>query len=385
MSEIKNLKKAATRIKKAIKDKERIIIYGDSDLDGVTSSLILQESIESLSGNVTKIYFPDWETDDYGLNKTALKVLQEYSPALLCLLDCGIGNFKEIKQAKKNGFDVIVIDHHEILNKVPKEALVVDPKQPGDEHPFKKLSTVAITYDLSMLLLDNPSAGLAKSFGELAALGTIADMMPESGTNEFVIAAGVNSVTSTDRTGLKAAIEIATDKGDSPRVIFQKLVGSLNISGVKNYLTGSYKLLSEKDYKKAQEIATELIASALQRSHEIYDTVGDISRDVERSTLPLIFEGSESLMQALTGSVSSRLCNKHKKPTFIYKIKKDKSKGSVRVPRDLDAVEALKSCEKYLEMYGGHPPAAGFTVKNENLEDFKKCLIDYFKKLKIKN
>lgn len=385
MSEIKNLQKAANRIKKAIKQGEKIIIYGDSDLDGVTSSLILEESIKSLSGKVTKTYFPDWETDDYGLNTTALKVLKKYSPALLCLLDCGIGNFKEIKQAKKDGFDIIVIDHHEILNKVPSGALVVDPKQPGDKHPFKKLSTAAIIYDLSMILLKNPSTGLVKSFLELAALGTIADMMPENGTNEFVIANGINSINSTDRTGLKAIVNIATEKDDAPRIIFQKLVSVLNISGVKNNLTGSYKLLSEKNYKKAEKAALELITSATQRSHEIYDTVGDISKEVESSTLPLIFKGSESLMQTLTGSVSSRLCNKYKKPTFIYKIKKDKSKGSVRVPKDFDAVKALKSCEKYLEMYGGHPPAAGFTVKNENIEDFRKCLIDYFKKLKIKN
>jgi len=385
VSKIKNLQKVANRIKKAIKAKESIIIYGDSDLDGVTSSLILQESIESLSGVITKIYFPDWETDDYGLNKTALKVLNKYSPALLCLLDCGIGNFKEIKQAKKDGFDIIVIDHHEILDKVPKEALVVDPKQPGDNHPFKKLSTTAIVYDLSMLLLEKPSEGLIKSFSELAALGTIADMMPEEGTNELVIASGTHSVSSTDRTGLKAAIDILAEKDDSPRVIFQKLVSSSNISGVKNHLTGSYNLLSEKDYNKAKEMAIELVSAASQRSHEIYDTVGDISDKVDRSTLPLIFEGSVSIMQALTGSVASRLCNKHKKPTFIYKIKENKSKGSVRVPKNLDAVEALKSCQEYLEMYGGHPPAAGFTVKNENIDEFKQCLIDYFKKLKIKN
>jgi len=379
MSKIKNLQKAADRIKKAIKNKERIIIYGDSDLDGITSTLILEESIKSLSGEVTKIYFADWETDDYGLNLKALKVLNKYSPALLCLLDCGIGNFKEIKQAKKDGFDIVVVDHHEILkNKVPREALVVDPKQPGDNHSFKKLSATAITYDLSMLLLGNQSTGLTKSFAELAALGTIADMMPEEGTNEFVIASGTSSILFTERTGLKAAIDVATEKGDSARVIFQKLVSSLNISGVKNNLAGSYNLLAEKDYNKAKELAIELVSAASQRSHEIYDTVGDISDQVERSTLPLIFEGSVGIMQALTGSVASRLCNKHKKPTFIYKIKEDKSKGSVRTPKDLDAVEALRFCEKHLEMYGGHPPAAGFTVKNNDIDNLKTCLIKYF-------
>lgn len=378
MPEIKNLKKAAKRIKKAIKKKEKIILYGDSDLDGVTSVLILEETIKNLRRNPELVYFPDWETEDYGLNNTALKALAPYSPSLIILLDCGIGNFKELKQAKKMGFDVIVIDHHEILGHVPKEALIIDPKQPGDNHPFKKLTTVSLAYELCCLLLGGRSHALNQSFVELAALGTIADMMPEEGTNGFVVSAGMSSIDETSRPGLKAIIDETVQNPASTRAVFQKLVSVLNISNVKAHLTQSYELLRECDLEKAKALSKELSLASEKRSQDIYDIVGDIAEIAGEREQVMIFEGSADWMQVLTGSIASRLCNKFKKPTFIFKIKKEKSKGSVRTPKGVDAVEALKACDQYLDMYGGHPPAAGFTLKNENLEKFKQCLTEYF-------
>jgi len=378
MSDIKNIDKAAKRIKKAIKKQERIILYGDSDLDGVTSVLILEETIKTLGGEVSLVYFPDWEIEDYGLNNIALKVLEHRAPALLVLLDCGIGNFKELKQAKEIGFETIVIDHHEILGHVPKEALIVDPKQPGDNHPFKKLTTVALAYELCCLLLDGDNHALNQSFTELAALGTIADMMPEEGSNGFVISAGMSSIETTARPGLKAVIDVAVQAPESSRAIFQKLVGVLNISNVKEHLTQSYELLKESDFEKAKLLSEELLLASVKRRRDIYDIVGDIAEIVRDTDPVMIFEGSTEWMQVITGSIASRLCNKFKKPAFIFKTKATKSKGSVRTPKGVDAVEALKACDKYLEMYGGHPPAAGFTLKNENLEKFKQCLTEYF-------
>lgn len=383
MQEIKNLEKAAKRIKKAIKKQEPIILYGDSDLDGVTSVLILEESIKTLSGKVDRVYFPDWETEDYGLNLTALRVLAKFSPALLCLLDCGIANFVELKQAKEMGFDIIVVDHHEILKKVPCDALVVDPKQPGDRSPFKKLTTASLSYKLSELLLGKLSPALNQSFAELAALGTVADMMPEEGTNGVVVALGVNSITTTVRPGLKAITGVIRQGQEAPRAILQKLVAVLNVSKIESHLTQSYTLLREASYESAKALAKELFLASEKRSQEIYEIVKDISERVEGSVSPVIFEGSPDWVQVLTGSVASRICNRYKKPTFIFKIKSERSKGSVRTPKGLDAVAALKACDKYLEMYGGHPPAAGFTVKNENLDGLRKCLEGYFSDLSV--
>ncbi|MBZ9578376.1 DHH family phosphoesterase, partial [Patescibacteria group bacterium] len=184
--EIKNLKKAAKRILKAIKNKEKIILYGDADLDGTTSVIVLKEAIKTLGGKIETIYFPDREKEGYGISKEALYYLKERAPALLIALDCGISNFKEILLAKKFGFEVIVIDHHEILDKLPDAEIVVDPKQKGDKSPLKYLATVGITYKLSELLFSNKMDDqIKKNFLELVALGTIADVMPRKDENKI--------------------------------------------------------------------------------------------------------------------------------------------------------------------------------------------------------
>lgn len=177
--EIKNLGKAAKRISEAIENKEKIILYGDADLDGVSSVIILKESVQTLGGKVAAVYFPDRETEGYGISQTGLLFLKKYSPALLVAIDCGIGNFKETKLAKKLGFKVIIVDHHEILDKLPEAEIIVDPKQKGDRYPFKKLAATGLAFKLAQLLFKNKmTAGLKRNFLELVALATIADMMP---------------------------------------------------------------------------------------------------------------------------------------------------------------------------------------------------------------
>src|ERR1035437_2729335 len=181
MSEkIKNIEKAAERIRKAVQDKERIILYGDSDMDGISSVVVLEEAIKNLGGHVEYAFFPDRETDGYGLNLKALEMLKDKVPALLITLDLGIGNIEEVDAANKMGFEVIIVDHHETLFGVPNASIVVDPKQKDDDYPFKGLANVGIAYNLSREMIGkNISQNLKNSFLELAALGTIADMVPQ--------------------------------------------------------------------------------------------------------------------------------------------------------------------------------------------------------------
>lgn len=383
MPEIKNLKKAARRIKKAIEDSENIILYSDADLDGTTSLLILEEAIKNLGGKVAALYFPDREKEGYGLNEAALILLKEYAPALMIILDSGIGNFKEIQIANNLGFEIIVIEHHEILNgKPPEGALIIDPKQAADKYPFKKLATVGIVYKLNCLLLeDKLSFSLQQSFLELAALGTLADMMPETEDNEMLIEEGLKTFLVSFRPGLICVIKIAAERDDSPKSAAHKLASILNITEVKNHLTMSYLILKSANEREAQTLAQDLFFKYQQGRREVKEITQEIEMGLfeEGGKFPIIFEGSPDWSQALTGTVASRVCNKHKKPAFIFKLGSEVSRGSVRVPEEINSVKALASCSHLLEMYGGHPPASGFTVKNENLEKLRECLLEYFK------
>ncbi len=378
MPKIKNLQKVANRILKAVKNKEKFIIYGDADLDGVTSVIILKESIRNLGGEISAVYFPDRETEGYGITKTGLDYLKEFSPALFITLDLGIGNFEEVKIAKKLGFEVIIIDHHQILGKVPQASVVVDPKQKNDKYSFKGLATVGIVFKLSEILLkEKLTQKLRDNFLELVALATIADLMPRIEENNLFIEEGLNSLRNTWRPGLKVYFFIDPPKNYKNFQEFtQKVISSLNAAEKKDHLNEAYLLLTEQNERKAKIMAEELFKKSQQKHLRIKEIVGEIEdRIVKKPKEEIVFEGGNGWPLALLGPAASRICQKYQKPTFLFRIDKKESQGAVRVPSRFDSVKLMAKCARLLETYGGHALASGFRVKNEQLEKFKNCLI----------
>lgn len=383
--QIKNLKKTAKRIKKATENGEKIIIYGDADLDGISSIVILKEAINNLNGKNISFYIPDRENEGYGINKKALNYLKNEAPALLIGLDLGISNFKEIKKANKLGFEVIIIDHHETLDKLPEASIIVDPRQKGDEYPLKELATCGIVFWLSKKLLgDNLSESLEKSFLELVALGTLADMMPEKEDNKEFIKKGLISLENTLRPGLKVFFDTYLKKTYQQRGIRDMawgIISALNAGKNQDHLHETFFLLTSSSFEESEEIAENLLERKKQRRMSINEVIEEVKKRIaNKIDKPIIFEGDPSWELNWAGAAASELCNNYKKPVFIYKKGKEKSRGGVRVPKGVNSVEAMKTCSSLLITYGGHPQASGFTLKNENLEDFKKCLIEYFKK-----
>jgi single-stranded-DNA-specific exonuclease len=380
--EIKNLKKVAQRIKKAIKSEENIILYSDADLDGTASLIILEETIKNLGGKVSQRYFPDREIEGYGLQEKALKTFKKYAPGLLILLDCGIGNFREVEIAQNMGFETIIIDHHEILGKLPPASIIVDPKQKGDNYPFKFLAACGLTFKLAQILLGNKiSKNVKQSFLELVALGTLADMMPQVEDNKVFVEEGLMSLPYTFRPGLRIFFKFFNPNELSLKEFAQKIISVLQITDSKNHLTESYLVLSNPSEKKAEELVENLLKKSLQRQELIRQLSLEIEEKAIKNSSPLIFEGGKDVPLSLTGAVASRICKKFKKPTFIYNSNQKLTRGSVRTPEGINGVKALESCSQFLEVYGGHPQASGWTCKNENLEKLKQCLQDYFKKL----
>jgi single-stranded-DNA-specific exonuclease len=382
LPKIKNLDKAANRIKKAVRNKERIIIYGDTDLDGVSSAVILKETIQNLGGQVSEVFFPDREKDGYGINEKALNQLKNLAPALFISLDLGISNFKETKIAKSMGFEVVIIDHHQILDRVPPEAsIVVDPKQKGDKYPFKELATAGIVFKLSQTIFkENFSENLKNSFLELTALTTLADMMPITDDNQIFIDQGLNALRSTFRPGLKAFFEIFGENNLANNNL-QKIISALNICERVDRVNETYLLLTSSSLENSKKIAQNLLDKSQKKQLRVREIVQEVERRIsQKLTEPVIFEGDALWPLILAGSVASTICQKYEKPTFIFRKSESESCGSVRVPKEINSVDAMTPCADILITFGGHPRASGFRIKNENLEEFRKCLVNYFKK-----
>lgn len=382
-TEIKNLKKAAERIKQAVKNKEKIILYGDADFDGVGSVIILKEAIMNLGGKIADIYFPDREIEGYGINEDALSYLRKYAPALFIAVDCGIGNFEEIKLAKKMGFEVIIIDHHKVLDKLPRASIIVNPHQKGDKCPFKEFATAGIIFKLAEVLLkEKLTASLRNNFLELAALATLADMMPRIDENLEFLGEGLVSLGKTVRPGLKVFWQIDSVRDfakDDVRQFAGKIISACHAGGAQNHLNEGYLLLTSTSIKDAESLAEKLLEKAYLRHLRIREITEDIEeRLLKKSGEQIIFEGDEAWEILMLGPVASRICNNYKKPVFLYSQREKESQGAVRTPGDIDGVKSMMHCSKFLETYGGHPKAAGFRIKNQNLEKFKECLIKYF-------
>jgi len=382
MAKIKNLKKAAARIIKAIKRKENIVIYGDSDMDGVSSVIILKETIFT-AGYAGKAvcFFPDREEDGYGINEAALERLKENAPALFVALDCGIGNVKEVEVAKTLGFEVIIIDHHEVLDKVPN-SIIVDPKQKGDKYPFKDFANAGLTFRLAQeVLKEKMSGNLEKSFLELAAMATVADMMPRTGENEDIIYGGMESLGQSWRPGLQALFNLEEFKDLSLAEKISKANSLMNIRDIKNGFPAAFRLLTSPDIKEAEDLAKVLIERGREKKQRIEEIVIQIRGRISGGE-KIIFDGDSSWQLILLGIAASIILKETGKPVFLYKKKERFSQGSIRAPENFDSVTAMKSCSSLLETYGGHQRASGFTINNENLGKFKACLEQYLNNTK---
>ncbi len=387
---IRNIELAASRIEEAIINDEQIFIYGDSDMDGVASVVILEETINNLVSILRKsispiiVAFPDRDTEGYGLNESALAFLNKKriknKKALLITLDCGITNFEEVKKAKKMGFDVVIVDHHKVLDKIPDADIIVDPKHPEDDYFFKEYANAGLTFKLvEEMLKENMSSFLRDNFVELVMLATIADMMIEEGENQEWIYEGLANLDKTQRPAIVAFKEVLKPC-NSKKEFVNRIISVFNTVKMEDHRVITYDFMKSNNLEEAKEKVRELMKDAEDRQNEIRALTENLKEDLKSDQSIIIFEGSKHYRADYLGAVASRLVGYFNKPVFLYAQKEDISRGTVRVPKGIDAVKAMDSCKNILMMYGGHAPAAGFTVKNDKLDQFKDCLIKYFSK-----
>jgi len=384
-SEIKNLNKAAQRILAAVESGEKIILYGDADVDGSAAVAITEEAIEKLNPEYAdknlSVYFLNREKEGYGINEKALEYLNSKlkgERALLVAVDCGIGNTKEVEMAKEMNIETIIIDHHKVLPEIPDAFTVVDPKQKEDQYPFNDFSAAGLTYKLAEVLLEEKLH--SSSLLELVALSTIADRMPLKKDNKEFVQKGLEALNKTQRAGIRALMAMVDlEKPVTVQKIRTKVLPVLNSSKTKNHVTQAYFLFTEDSTKEAEKIVEQLQSNSKESSRKMEQMFEEIESRITSKNEEIIFEGDSSWPLTLNGAVASRICEKFKKPTFLFRIGAEWTRGGVRVPKGFDAVEAMESCKKLLKTYGGHAPAAGFTIATDNVQEFKECLVNYFK------
>ncbi len=376
--EIPDMQKAVDRIVAAIEAGEKIAIYGDYDVDGVTATAVLYSFFKSIDVDV-QTYIPSRMDEGYGLNNEALKQLSSEGITLLITVDCGVTSIEEVAYAKTVGIDVVVTDHHTLRldekGKVtlPEAVAVINPKRMDPDNPLYELAGVAVAFYLARAIqthfTEKLPLGQEKWLLDLVALGTICDIVPLTGENRILANYGLKVLRKTRRVGiqaLSATAEVAVESIDSYKVGF--LLGPrLNASGRLEHAKKSLDLLLSEDLEAAQKIAVDLNEINLERqelTERIVTEARDIiAKDPSRKSIYLL--ANETWPSGVVGIVASRLVDEFRRPMLIAEDLGDTIKGSARSVEGFNVVEALATIGTHFEHFGGHAFAAGFSLKKD--------------------
>ena len=374
---MKNMEKAVERINQAKEKKERVLVAGDYDVDGVTSSALLNNIFTQLNIEVVH-YIPDRFSDGYGLNEGIAQYAKEEGVSLLIAVDCGITAHKEVELIKHNGIDVIILDHHMPDNdQLPDAVAIINPKQKDCPYPFKHLASVGLVTKLTQALLGREKS---EKILDLAAIGTVADVVPLRGENRIFVKTGLPKINNTKNKGLRALLDITKIKGKklSPFHIGFVLGPRINAAGRMDSAAVSLDLFLSQDQQKANDIAKTLDRYNIKRQKiqkEIIDeALNIVEQEVNFSDQKVIVLSKEGWHKGVLGIVAARLADKYYRPAIVISIEDGVGTASARSINGFHLHEALTKCAQYLEKFGGHAGAAGLTIKEENIDPFRSLI-----------
>src|SRR6266853_2241515 len=371
---------AVSRIFAALDSQERIVLFGDYDVDGVTSIALLAEMLKAC-GSAPELFLPRRMEEGYGLSREGVeRCLEQHRPQLLIALDCGTSSVTEIADLKKRGVDVIVLDHHEPKSALPECVAIVNPKIDADS-PFHYLCSVGIVFKLCHALLKTrPLTDFdLKSKLDLVALGTVADIVPLRGENRVLVQRGAIEIARTSRIGLRKLMEVAGVRVPIlPEDIGYRLGPRLNVAGRLSTAEKSLRLLLtqeeseaavlagelDQENRKRQEVEQHIVDAAIERIDGHFDAARDAA----------IVAGARGWHPGVLGIVASRIVRKYHRPAIVIGFDENGiGKGSGRSIEGLNLVEALNRCADSLDKYGGHEMAAGLAVREENFDHFAEA------------
>ena len=381
---LKDMDRAVARISQALASGEQMAVYGDYDVDGITSTCLLTERLRELGGDVVS-YIPDRMEEGYGLNPTAISALHRQGVGLIITVDCGITAVGEVEYARSLGVDVVITDHHQCKDTLPQAVAVVDPRREDCPYPFKELAGVGVALKLALALAP-PEARqeVMERYGELAAVGTVADVMVLADENRSLVRTGLDLLACTQRPGLHALLqEVLGRDGRQPTsaTIGFSIAPRLNASGRIQHASLALELLLTREEQRGVELASalgELNRERQAMEQEIIDSCQAMLEQDPQLLGPALVLAGENWHQGVIGIVASRLAEQYGRPTLMISLdrEKGKGKGSCRSYGEFNLFAALERCAPLLEGFGGHAKAAGLTIQADQIPALRQAIGD---------
>lgn len=380
---MKNMDIAVNRISKNIQNQKPILIFGDYDVDGTTGASLLYLGLKDLNA-IVEYYIPHREKEGYGLSSGGIDYAHSIGADLLITCDCGINAFQPVDYANEHGVDIIITDHHIPDKKLPNAYAVLNPKQKGCEYPFKGLCGCGVAFKLISALSEKSGIGqnVGLNYLDLVALATSADMVPILDENRVLVHGGLDQLEESKSPGIHQLLVQTGLVGESLNVgkLVFGLAPKINAAGRMGDANRTVELLTTSDKTRAEELASILVRENKRRQLIQEDIVNDAIRlvhsqvDLENNKVVII--GSKGWHPGVVGIVASRIKDEFSRPAIVIAFDKEGiGKGSARSIPNLDLYEALSYAAKFLEGYGGHPMAAGLTVREDKFENFKSLFL----------
>ena len=379
--QLRGMEAAVERIQRAVKDREKIAIYGDFDADGVTASVLLVQALRAMGAARVQPYIPHRIREGYGLNPEALEQLADQGNQLVITVDCGIRAVKQIGDAGRAGLDVIVTDHHTASSELPPAIAVIDPKREDDTYPNPGLAGVGVAFKLVQgltqagLRMDNLTE---EDLLDLVALGTVADLAPLVGENRSLVHRGLRVINTARRPGIAALLRLASVRPGqaTAATIGYGLGPRINAAGRMAHAYDAAKLLITQDAAEADLLAERLNALNRERQEQTREMTAlalALAVDEEQDDA-LLFAADPAFPSGIVGLIASRLVESHYRPAVVVQVGENNAVGSCRSIAEFHITDALDRCEPLLAKHGGHAAAAGFTVSVENLPALREQL-----------
>lgn len=383
---LKGMETGAARVRQAIEEGERVAIFGDYDVDGIMSTALMHQYLESAGADVVSL-LPERECTGYGLVPSSVDTMAALGATLIITVDNGVSSHDAVDYAKEQGIDVVVCDHHKVPDTLPAACAVIDPLREDDESEFKALAGVGVALKFAAAIEECSVEEMLEQYGYLAAIGTVSDVMPLVEENRVIVKQGLAQLQYGENLGLSALIE---EVGLSPENISSRdvafvLAPRLNAAGRMASAKTALEMLLTDDWETAQALAKELTELNCQRQkieqEMMASMIDGITGDPDALMAPILVLSGMDYNSGVSGIVCSRLVERYGKPVIIISIDGDEAKGSGRSVEGFSLYEAIDSCNDMLESFGGHDMAAGFTIDPKRIEEFKSRIFDYCKTL----